>query len=118
MRDDSAERLLTAPGSVSLPRTHCRLRLLRLLVVRLALPLQLSHLGMHSDAHQNRAERAGLMFMLKEEIDKSVTQLLRPDPKLLNAKGTPPQRTRWQTQGEQRVESRLSGERVEQHVRW
>ena len=24
-------------------------------------------------------------FMLKEEIDKSVTQLLRPDPKLLNA---------------------------------
>jgi len=58
------------------------------------------------------------MFMLKEEIDKSVTQLLRPDPKLLNAKGTPPQRTRWQTQGEQRVESRLSGERVEQHVRW
>ena len=85
MRDDSAERLLTAPGSVSLPRTHCRLRLLRLLVVKLALPLQLSRLGMHSDAHQNRAERAGLMFMLKEEIDKSVTQLLRPDPKLLNA---------------------------------
>jgi hypothetical protein len=33
------------------------------------------------------------MFMLKEEIDKSVTQLLRPDPKLLNAKLTPPQRT-------------------------
>jgi hypothetical protein len=26
------------------------------------------------------------MFMLKEEIDKSVTQQLRPDPKLLNAK--------------------------------
>ena len=45
-----------------------------------------------------------LMFMLKEEIDKSVTQLLRPDPKLLNAKLTPPQRTRWQTQGEQRVD--------------
>lgn len=88
MRDDSAERLLTAPGSVSLPRTHCRLRLLRLLVVKLALPLQLSHLGMHSDAHQNRAERAGLMFMLKEEIDKSVTQLLRPDPKLLKPKLT------------------------------
>jgi hypothetical protein len=35
---------------------------------------------------QNHAERAGLMFMLKEEIDKSVIQLLRPDPKLLNAK--------------------------------
>ena len=118
LRDDSAERLLTAPGSVSLPRTHCRLRLLRLLVVKLALPLQLSHLGMHSDAHQNRAERAGLMFMLKEEIDKSVTQLLRPDPKLLKPKLTPPQRTRWLTQGEQRVESRLSGESTEQHVRW
>ena len=29
LRDDSAERLLTVPGSVSLPRTHCRLRLLR-----------------------------------------------------------------------------------------
>ena len=29
LRDDSAERLLTGPGSVSLPRTHCRLRLLR-----------------------------------------------------------------------------------------
>jgi hypothetical protein len=33
------------------------------------------------------------MFMLKEGIDKSVTQLLRLDPKLLNAKLTPPQRT-------------------------
>jgi hypothetical protein len=33
------------------------------------------------------------MFMLKEEIDKSVTQLLRPDPKLLKPKLTPPQRT-------------------------
>ena len=53
--------------------------------MKLALPLQLSHLGMHSDVPQNRAELAGLMFMLKEEIDKSVTQLLRPDPKLLNA---------------------------------
>jgi hypothetical protein len=58
------------------------------------------------------------MFMLKEEIDKSVTQLLRPDPKLLKPKLTPPQRTRWETQGEQRVESRLSGESIEQHVRW
>jgi adenine nucleotide transporter 17 len=29
---------------------------------------------------------AALMFMLKEEIDKSVTKLLRPDPKLLKAK--------------------------------
>jgi hypothetical protein len=41
------------------------------------------------------------MFMLKKEIDKSVTKLLRPDPKLLNAMWTPPQRTRWETQGEQ-----------------